>query len=178
MSNPRGRVTHGKSGTRTYRIWCGMKNRCLNPNNKRYSAYGGRGITLDPKWHSYEGFLDDMGEAPDGQSLDRINNDGAYTKANCRWATNHQQARNSKRAVWYEGKHVTQWAEELGVTPATVHYRVKKFGSPHYPDNARNKLEIDGVPVSELAKQLGVPYQTARMHYYMHGNLDRLKEKG
>lgn len=81
--------------TPEYRVWQAMKNRCLNPLAEDYSYYGGRGITLDPRWYKYENFLADMGRRPSlAHTLDRIHNNGAYTKANCRWATRLTQARN------------------------------------------------------------------------------------
>jgi hypothetical protein len=89
---------------------------------------------------TYEGFLEDMGHAPEGKSLDRIDNDSAYTKANCRWADARVQARNSQKATYYEGKNAYEWAEQLGVSPQTICYRIRKWGSPYYPDHARNKL--------------------------------------
>jgi len=168
--------THGESKTRTHRIWSGMKNRCLNPKNKRYHAYGGRGITLDPKWETYEGFLEDMGHAPSGRSLDRVDNDGPYTKDNCRWATPSEQARNSSAATYFEGKCAHTWAEELGVAPDTIKYRLNKFGSPHLPpERKREPLVYNGKPLVDVAEELGVPYRKVKYHYKTHGHLDRLK---
>ena len=64
-----------------------MKQRCSRPNHDKYYMYGAVGITYDPKWESFEGFLGDMGERPIGTTLDRIDSKKGYYKENCRWAT-------------------------------------------------------------------------------------------
>lgn len=95
---------HSNPETPTYRCWCAVIDRCTNPNNPNYSGYGGRGITICERWrHSFETFLQDMGERPSlKHSIDRWpDNDGNYEPSNCRWATQSQQCRNRKtcRAV-------------------------------------------------------------------------------
>jgi hypothetical protein len=87
------------SGTRTYRIWKGMLRRCFNPNDKSYCDYGGRGTTCHENWFDFECFYGDMGHAPRGKSLDRVNNDGDYEPRNCRWATQLEQV-NNRRCSW------------------------------------------------------------------------------
>jgi len=84
-------------GTPTYVSWQKMKDRCLNSNHKYFHLYGGRGITIDPKWMSFEGFLEDMGTMPEsGFSIDRVDNEIGYTKNNCRWIPRNEQQKNRR----------------------------------------------------------------------------------
>lgn len=96
-----GHATRGKI-SRTYHSWQAMKARCTNHRNHKYPLYGARGITVCERWlRSFENFLADMGERPEGHTLDRFpNNEGNYEPGNCRWATVTEQNRNlSKRKV-------------------------------------------------------------------------------
>jgi hypothetical protein len=73
-----------------------MLRRCRNPNSAAYSWYGERGIAVCVPWQIFENFYADMGDPPLGLSLDRIDNDGNYEPANCRWATPVEQTRNRR----------------------------------------------------------------------------------
>lgn len=88
-------MRHGMSHTPTYRTWATMKNRC---GNRKYW----KDVKYDPKWATFEGFLEDMGERPEGTTLDRIDGYGNYTKSNCRWADCEVQQNNRKNNVYYE----------------------------------------------------------------------------
>lgn len=99
----RTRRTHGESRARdgrptpTYKSWQGMRQRCENPKSEKYRLYGARGISVCERWRRFENFLADMGERPEGTTLDRIDPDGNYTPTNCRWADATTQSRNRRR---------------------------------------------------------------------------------
>jgi len=118
------------SVTTTYRVWLGMKSRCNNPNNMNYYRYGAVGIKVCDSWnHSFENFLKDMGERPDGLTLERKENSKGYFKDNCRWATPKEQANNRKsnRLVTFDGKtkSIAQWAEEYSLRYTVLRGRIK-----------------------------------------------------
>lgn len=121
-------LKHGKSGTRTYTIWQGM----LKRGDGRYCTeyYAKRGITVCKRWLKFENFLNDMGEAPKGMSLDRINNNKGYSKRNCRWATRKEQARNtrSNRMLTFAGQTLclAEMAEKWGIKPQTLNTRLRE----------------------------------------------------
>ena len=116
----------------TYCSWKTMKNRCTRDTDKQWNDYGGRGIKVCDSWLTFAGFLSDMGVRPVGTTLDRIDNNGNYEPANCRWADIKQQRRNRRdnRIVEYKGKPMTMVeACELSQLPYdTVRARIDKYG--------------------------------------------------
>jgi hypothetical protein len=86
--------------TPTYRSWGNMIKRCEQPKATGYKYWGGRGIKVCERWrNSFQNFLDDMGERPEGLSLDRIDSNGNYEPGNCRWATISQQNSNKRHRI-------------------------------------------------------------------------------
>lgn len=131
-------LKHGMSATKTYKIWAGMKRRCTNPNEKFYAHYGGRGIKVDEAWSaSFDRFLEDMGECPEGYSIERIDVNGDYTKNNCKWIPESEQPRNTRktkltmsdaaqiRALVASGGHAPSIAKQYGVDRTMVNKIVR-----------------------------------------------------
>lgn len=88
-------ITHGKTDTRLYSIWSNMKSRCYNPNVDCYKHYGGRGITVDTLWQTFDGFIENLPEGYDDKlELDRIDNEKGYSIENCKWSTRSEQCMN------------------------------------------------------------------------------------
>lgn len=97
----------GGCSTSTYSIWQNMKSRCRNVKHPMYKYYGGRGITYCERWETYQNFLADMGERPEGLTLHRKNNDGNYNTDNCAWVTMKEQCVNRRpknTAIQYQMK--------------------------------------------------------------------------
>lgn len=125
---------HGLSGRPEFRPWTGMRQRCENPNHPAYPDYGGRGIHVCERWHSFPNFMADMGPRPSSRhSVERIDNDGHYEPGNCRWATRGEQSRNRRNNVRLTlGGHtltVAEWARKIGCSQSRIRIRLRK-GQP------------------------------------------------
>lgn len=124
-------LTHGMSGSRTFKIWAGMHARCRPSTDKKLMRlYYERGIRVDERWNDFLNFVEDMGIAPDGLSIDRIDVNNGYIKENCRWATPKQQGNNTRanHLLTYNGitKTVSEWSEDVGIKANTIIYRVRR----------------------------------------------------
>ena len=120
-------TNHGMHGTRTYRIWQAMLNRCRQNQHKKYYD----GISVCQQWaSSFDAFFKDMGEAPSGMSIDREDNMRGYEPENCRWATQTQQVRNTRRRKEYahggQSHSLIEWAEIVGVPFERLRGRIRK----------------------------------------------------
>lgn len=139
--------THGHSiasNSPTYRSWRCMWQRCTNPRSNVFHLYGGRGISVCSEWKEFSVFLSDMGERPEGTSIDRIDGTGNYEPSNCRWADAITQAANSRctRVLSYNGEtlSVAGWARRLGVT----HYMLSSRLRRNYWDLGAAILDLRG----------------------------------
>ena len=145
-----------------------MLQRCTNPRNTRWADYGGRGIKVCERWLDLDNFVSDMGPLPNGMSLDRIDPNGNYEPANCRWATASQQARNTrrKRMVIYQGKqiHLCDLAALVGVPERQLHERIYQFGWSVDKAASREKFKADPVQVSARLRALSAIRKAARTH--------------
>lgn len=125
-------LQHGHSGTRTHNIWRGILKRCETTTCAAYRHYGGRGIKVCDRWHSYENFLSDMGEAPIGASIEREDVDGDYEPSNCTWLHKGLQARNQRRTlrVSLEGetRPLADWCDLKGLRYGLVYDRISRLG--------------------------------------------------
>ena len=115
--------------SRTYTSWKKMKSRLRSPHRKVYSE-----IDMDPRWASYDEFYADMGDRPEGMTLDRADNTKGYWKDNCRWATPKQQSSNLSNNLWleYKGERLilSEWARRVGKDMTTLLYRYRQGWEP------------------------------------------------
>lgn len=125
-----GKIDGKRQRTGTYRSWMAMRERCLKNTHRQFQSYGGRGITVCEAWNTFENFLADMGERPEGTSIDRIDNDGNYEPGNCRWATSSEQGNNRRtcRMLEIDGEtlSVALWSKRSGIDARTIIQRLNR----------------------------------------------------
>ena len=163
-----GYARRGEYRSREYTQWATAKGRCFNPKNGRYRDYGGRGITMSPKWiNDVIAFLADMGPCPVGMTLERTNNGGNYEPGNCRWATYKEQGRNKRnnRLLTVDGETLclNAWAERSGINRLTIFNRLRR-GWP-----IREAIFTPAIPAAESNPKLTPPQvrEIRRLTYRM-----------
>jgi len=130
-------TTHGKTKSRVYVAWKAMHSRC-KPAARDAHNYAQRGIVVCKRWSKFENFLKDMGDPPEGMTLERINNDKGYFPSNCKWASYKEQLNNRRvnNLVTAFGKtqSITLWAEEYKLPVSTLRNRLFRAGM--HPEDA------------------------------------------
>jgi hypothetical protein len=146
-SRPFNRLVHGMSGTRTFKIWAGMWSRCTNPRATSFKRYGAKGVTVCPEWGTFQTFFEDMGIAPEGSTLDRIDSTRGYSKDNCRWATYTEQSRNRSvvRKYNFEGQQLYRWE----IAKLTGFSKTKIFSITHSENSRRSVLASETTPARQ-----------------------------
>lgn len=158
---------HGMSKTRQYQIWADMKDRCTNPKNKSYIRYGGRGISYDPKWETFEGFWEDMETGySNNLTIERIDNNTNYCKTNCTWITIEDQALNRHSINTFKQRDLTSFNRLVtieDITPFGEQYKLAKYGEK-------------GQIVNSICTALGITVNTAKIYLaqYKKGTLCKL----
>jgi len=127
-------TSHGMYGTPEYKTWRSMVDRCTNPNSQCWSDYGGRGVTICKRWLKFENFYSDMGNRPEGTTIDRIDVNSGYEPDNCRWADRKTQARNKRNnhVIEHGGETLTmaEWAERSDMPQWKLKQRLTRDGIP------------------------------------------------
>lgn len=131
------KATHGDSRSPEWETWKRMTQRCYNDRHPNFKDYGGRGIVICERWRGPEGFINflaDMGRRPASKhSIDRFpDKNGNYELSNCRWATQQQQAENTRRNRWLTLNGVTMllrdWVTSTGISQSLISMRINKLG--------------------------------------------------
>jgi len=183
-----GKLTHGKSRSRIYTIWKGMVRRCTKQTDPTsWNRYGGRGITVCDEWLVFENFYADMGDPPDRFSIDRKDNNGGYSKDNCKWVDRTTQQRNtrSNHVITINGvsKCASEWADIFHINRSTLYERlrsgweieqalgIEKRPMPRYtrPDVVWVEHNGERKTLRDWCEQLGLKLGTIRGRIYRKG---------
>ncbi len=175
---------HGMVGSRLYKIWDGMKQRCLNENDVSYHYYGGRGVKICDEWLDEKvGMLNFKDWSltngyNESLTIDRINNNGDYEPSNCRWVDMKVQANNKSinKLITYKGvtKTLSQWAEEYNVPYVTFVKRInygwdiERALNDEVTQKRKKLIEIEGnfYTYEQLGEMCGVTAHTIVNRYY------------
>jgi len=114
-------IKHGMSKTRTYGIWANMKNRCKQTRERENKSYKLKGVSVCSRWQNFETFLNDMGECPEGKSIDRIDNSLGYDPLNCRWVSPKEQMWNKDRKSIYWHKKGGKYVARIKYSGQNIH---------------------------------------------------------
>ena len=122
-------ATHHMTKSPTWRVWIKMRERCNDSNHLWYKNYGGRGIKVCDRWqNSFENFFADMGERPEGMTIERKDGNKDYSPGNCIWATRKEQARNTRKNVVLvfnnESHCLAEWSEITSIPVGTLQFRI------------------------------------------------------
>ena len=139
---------NGISKTRAYKSWVEMKRRCNDPKRPQYKHYGARGIIICDRWlESFRNFYEDMGERPEGMTLDRIDNSKGYYKENCRWSTCKTQSENrglfSKNKTGCSGVCICRGKFRAYIRSKGKNYFLKRHNTFEEAVRARLKGELE-----------------------------------
>lgn len=175
-------ITHHKTNTRIYSVWCGIKDRCNNPNASHYERYGGRGITVCEDWNnSFQSFYDwaiqagyDERLSGKKQTIDRINVNKGYSPDNCRWISPKEQGRNKENTVYLidDGKKITaiEFCEKYNIVDTKyVRRKIKKGQTAEeilFDWNILNNKLDEYYTTNEAAKYYNVSAQSVRKWYW------------
>lgn len=158
---------HGWHKTRTYRLWSSIKRRCGKSGTMPSRYYRDKGVTMAERWESFEDFLADVGEIPEGMTLDRVDSGRGYEPGNVRWATPQEQSRNksNNRSITIAGttKLLCEWSEESGLPVNTIRNRIEAGwpeGEVLLPANAKRHVLLTvgdrTMPLTAWAEEAGV----------------------
>lgn len=124
-------MKHGKRFTNEWQIWSQMKGRCLNPNNKGYKNYGGRGIKVCDRWLEFANFYADMGDQPYVRaSIERIDVNGNYEPSNCKWIPSSEQSKNRRNVIKVQNTYGAEFARQNNMNKSTLYRKLREGWDP------------------------------------------------